>query len=82
VANELAIDAIGLRKSYGAVEALRGVDLRIESGRVYGPLGSNGAGKTTIVRILTTLLPPDGGEARVAGPDVLSAWRYRRSVTR
>src|SRR5687767_4286508 len=71
MASELAIEAIGLRKSYGAVNALRGVDLRVEAGRVYGLLGPNGAGKTTIVRILTTLLPPDGGEARVAGHDVL-----------
>ena len=69
--NELAIEAVGLRKSYGTVEALRGVDLSVESGRIYGLLGPNGAGKTTIVRILTTLLPPDGGEARIAGHDVL-----------
>jgi ABC-2 type transport system ATP-binding protein len=72
MANELAIEAVGLRKSYGSVEALRGVDLRVEPGRVYGLLGPNGAGKTTIVRILTTLLPPDGGQARVAGHDVLT----------
>jgi ABC-2 type transport system ATP-binding protein len=71
MANQAAIEAAGLRKSYGAVEALGGVDLRVEAGLVYGLLGPNGAGKTTIVRILTTLLPPDSGEARVAGHDVL-----------
>jgi ABC-2 type transport system ATP-binding protein len=71
MAGEVAIEAVGLRKSYGDVHALRGVDLRVEAGRVYGLLGPNGAGKTTIVRILTTLLPPEGGEARVAGYDVL-----------
>jgi ABC-2 type transport system ATP-binding protein len=68
---ELAIDARGLRKSYGDVQALAGVDLRVPQGTVLGLLGPNGAGKTTAVRILTTLLPPDGGTARVAGIDVV-----------
>jgi ABC-type multidrug transport system ATPase subunit len=71
MSSEPAIEAVGLRKRYGAVEALRVVDLRVEAGRVYGPLGPNGAGKTAIVRILTTLLRPDEGEARVSGRDVL-----------
>ena len=65
-----AIEAQGLRKSYGDVEALAGIDLRAPAGTVLGLLGPNGAGKTTAVRILTTLLPPDGGTARVAGFDV------------
>jgi ABC-2 type transport system ATP-binding protein len=69
---DLAIEAHGLRKSYGAVEALRGVDLRVEVGSVSGLLGPNGAGKTTAVRILTTLLLPDQGQAQVAGFDVIS----------
>jgi ABC-2 type transport system ATP-binding protein len=68
---EPAIEAHGLRKSYGSVEALRGVDLRVQPGTVLGLLGPNGAGKTTAVRILTTLLPPDSGSARVAGLDVV-----------
>jgi ABC-2 type transport system ATP-binding protein len=67
---ESAIEAQGLRKRYGAVEALRGVDLLVPAGSVLGLLGPNGAGKTTAVRILTTLLEPDAGEARVAGFDV------------
>jgi ABC-2 type transport system ATP-binding protein len=71
VGESLAIEATGVRKSYGDVQALGGVDLNVRSGSVYGLLGPNGAGKTTMVRILTTLLPPDGGEARVAGRDVL-----------
>jgi ABC-2 type transport system ATP-binding protein len=71
VREELAIDAQGLRKSYGQVQALAGIDLRVEPGTVLGLLGPNGAGKTTAVRILTTLLPPDGGTARVAGFDVV-----------
>ena len=70
MSENLAIEATGLRKSYGDVQALGGVDLSVRSGTIYGLLGPNGAGKTTAVRILTTLLPPDGGEARVAGHDV------------
>jgi ABC-2 type transport system ATP-binding protein len=69
--HELAIEAEGLRKSYGAVEALVDVDLRVPSGSVLGLLGPNGAGKTTAVRILATLLPADGGSARVHGFDVV-----------
>jgi ABC-2 type transport system ATP-binding protein len=67
---DFAIEAEGLRKSYGEVCALDGVDLRVPAGTVLGLLGPNGAGKTTAVRVLTTLLPPDGGSARVAGLDV------------
>lgn len=70
MADDVAIEAEGLRKSYGNVLALDGVDLRVQAGTVLGLLGPNGAGKTTAVRILTTLLPPDGGTARVAGFDV------------
>jgi ABC-2 type transport system ATP-binding protein len=66
----VAIEAEGLRKSYGDVRALDGIDLRVPAGTVLGLLGPNGAGKTTAVRILTTLLPPDGGSARVDGIDV------------
>ncbi len=65
-----AIEVEGLRKRYGDVQALDGIDLRVPAGTVLGLLGPNGAGKTTAVRILTTLLPPDGGSARVAGLDV------------
>ena len=66
-----AIETEGLRKSYKNVEALRGVDLRVQRGTVLGLLGPNGAGKTTAVRILATLLPPSGGTARVDGLDVV-----------
>jgi ABC-2 type transport system ATP-binding protein len=69
---DYAIETEGLRKSYGEVEALQGVDLRAKTGSVFGLLGPNGAGKTTAVRILTTLLEPDGGTARVAGLDVVT----------
>ena len=79
MATELAIEAEGLRKSYGKVVALDGVDLAAPTGTVLGLLGPNGAGKTTAVRILTTLLPPDGGRARVAGLDVATEAAELRS---
>jgi ABC-2 type transport system ATP-binding protein len=66
-----AILAEGLEKRYGATHALRGLDLAVEQGTIFGLLGPNGAGKTTAVRILTTLLKPDAGRAEVAGFDVV-----------
>src|ERR671910_45057 len=68
---DAAIQAEGLRKSFGDVQALDGIDLSAPPGTILGLLGPNGAGKTTAVRILTTLLPPDEGSARVAGLDVV-----------
>jgi ABC-2 type transport system ATP-binding protein len=77
-----AIEAIALRKSYGAVRVLDGVDLRVEPGSVFALLGPNGAGKTTTVRILATLIAPDGGHARVAGFDVVGERRaVRRAIS-
>ena len=61
---ELAIEAAGLAKRFGDVRAVDGVDLRVPRGGVYGLLGPNGAGKTTTIRMLASLLRPDGGSAR------------------
>ena len=66
-----AIVVEGLEKSYGSVRALCGVDFAARTGSILGLLGPNGAGKTTAVRILATLLEPDGGTAHVAGLDVV-----------
>ncbi len=68
---DYAIEAEGLHKRFGDTHALAGVDLAARRGTVLGVLGPNGAGKTTAVRILATLLEPDGGTARVAGLDVI-----------
>ena len=73
-----AIETNGLVKSFRATRALDGVDLRIRQGSVYGLLGPNGAGKTTTIRILATLLRPDGGSATVLGHDVVRDARVVR----
>jgi ABC-2 type transport system ATP-binding protein len=64
-----ALELRGIFKSYGETRALRGIDLRVEPGRVFGFLGPNGAGKTTTIRILLDLIRPDAGVARVLGRD-------------
>jgi ABC-2 type transport system ATP-binding protein len=75
---ELAIEATGLEKSYGALRVLDGVDLTARTGTVLALLGPNGAGKTTAVRILATLAWADAGQARVAGFDVVADRRQVR----
>ena len=81
MAPEAAIEVRELRKSFGDVQALCGIDLTAPPGTILGLLGPNGAGKTTAVRILTTLLPPDAGTARVAGLDVVKdAARLRSEI--
>src|SRR5215468_12301163 len=70
----MIIETAGLRKSFktrgGTVDAVRGVDLAVADGEIFGFLGPNGAGKTTTLRMLATLIEPDGGEATVAGADL------------
>src|SRR5215831_16082181 len=75
------IEASGLRKSYrpkrgrkaSTVEAVRGVDFSVQHGEIFGFLGPNGAGKTTTLRMLATLINPDGGDATIAGVDLRRA---------
>ena len=70
--SEGAIEAHGLVREFKkGPRAVDGIDLRVESGEVYGFLGPNGAGKSTTVHMLTTLLPPTAGTARVGGHDVV-----------
>ena len=67
---ESAIEASGLTVSFGRHTVLDGLDLRVAAGEVFALLGPNGAGKTTTINVLTTLVRPDGGRAKVAGVDV------------
>ena len=77
----LAIQATGLVKHFGDIHAVNGIDLRVRPGQVFGFLGQNGSGKTTTVRMLTTLLRPTAGSARVAGYDIINDDRQiRRSI--
>ncbi|MFI2617389.1 ATP-binding cassette domain-containing protein [Streptomyces sp. NPDC018584] len=82
--SSMAIETAGLVKTFGDNRAVDGIDLAVPAGTVYGVLGPNGAGKTTAVKMLATLLRPDGGEAHVFGHDVVreaDAVRSRVSLT-
>src|SRR5215475_6666143 len=81
----MMIETTALRKSFktrsGTVEAVRGVDLTVDDGEIFGFLGPNGAGKTTTLRMLATLIEPDGGQAKIAGADLrTSAGEVRRRI--
>jgi ABC-2 type transport system ATP-binding protein len=78
--SEPAISLTGVRKSFGETVVLDGVDLAVEQGTVFALLGPNGSGKTTIVRILSTLIAADAGELRVAGHDVRADARGVRAA--
>jgi len=71
MAAEQGIEARGLVREFKNVHAVRGIDLDVAAGEIYGFLGPNGAGKSTTVHMLTTLLPPTAGSARVAGHDIV-----------
>src|SRR5438876_272687 len=75
-----AIEAEGLVRVFKKTRAVDGIDLAVDSGEIYGFLGPNGAGKSTTVHMLTTLLPPTAGSARVAGFDVVTQGPQVRSA--
>ncbi|MCM1566174.1 MAG: ATP-binding cassette domain-containing protein [Dehalobacter sp.] len=79
---DIAIQVKGLQKSYHKLHVLKGVNFEVEKGSIFALLGSNGAGKTTIVKILTTLLKQDSGTATVNGFDVAAKPDYvRQSIS-
>ncbi len=77
---DASISIEGVNKSFGKLQALDHINLKVEPGMVFALLGPNGSGKTTLIRILTTLLQPDSGSAYVAGYDVVREARSVRSV--
>jgi branched-chain amino acid transport system ATP-binding protein len=64
------LDITGLSKSFGAIQALNRVDLRVETGRIHGIIGPNGSGKTTLFNCITGVLAPEAGTIRLAGEDI------------
>lgn len=75
-----AVRAEGLEKAYGGVQALKGVSLEVQHGETFGIIGPDGAGKTTLFRILTSLMLPDKGNAEVEGLDTVKAYREVRKI--
>ncbi len=78
---EAAVDIRGLRKLYGKFEALKGVDLKVEPGTIFGLLGANGAGKTTMIKILVGSSNLSGGEVRVMGLNPFKDTARLRAIT-
>jgi len=79
--SDYAIEAVGLVREFkNGPRAVDGIDLAVAPGEIYGFLGPNGAGKSTTVHMLTTLLPPTSGMARVAGYDVVSEGSHVRAA--
>jgi ABC-2 type transport system ATP-binding protein len=73
-----AIEAKDIERSYGKVAALKGISFNVSKGEIFGIIGPDGAGKTTLFRILTTLLLPDAGVAFVDGDDIVKGYRSIR----
>ena len=79
--DSLSVDIQNVSKNYGEVEALRNINLQIERGELFGLIGPDGAGKTSLFRILATLLLPMNGTVRVEGFDVVKDFRMIRRIT-
>ncbi|EJW94081.1 ABC transporter, ATP binding/permease protein, partial [gut metagenome] len=77
---EFAIQTDSLVKRYGSVVAANGVTVNVREGEIYGLIGPDGAGKTTVFRILTTLMLPDSGSAKVCGMDIRKDYYYIRKI--
>ncbi len=75
-----AVSVNNINKSYGAIQALKNLSFEVEQGEIYGIIGPDGAGKTSLFRILTTLLPADSGSATVDGLDVVKDYRKIRNI--
>ena len=75
-----AIEVQNISKSYGDVQALRSVSLSVKEGELFGLIGPDGAGKTTLFRLLTTLLKPDSGSATVCGLDTVNDYKQIRKL--
>lgn len=78
--NKVSVYGKGLTKSYGKTEALKSVSFSVEKGEIFGFIGPDGAGKTTLFRLLTTLLLPDSGTASIEGLDVVKDYRRLRQI--
>jgi len=79
--NHISVDIRDVYKHYGDVQALEGISFRVERGELFGLIGPDGAGKTSLFRILTSLLLPDAGTAAVEGLDVVKDFREIRKIT-
>lgn len=77
---DISVYGEGLVKNYGKTEALRGISFSVNKGEIFGFIGPDGAGKTTLFRILTTLLLPDAGHATVEGYHVVKDFRHLRTI--
>src|SRR3989339_800272 len=77
--NEIAVEVKGLKKSYDKVDAVKGVSFSVSKGELFGLIGPDGAGKTSILRILTTLILPNEGSANIFGNDVVRDYKKIRN---